>query len=243
MNWGKSNMEKNVRELITDISIENGFFPEDLANCYEKHSEKIDNIISVFDLKTPQDKEIVEAACEIISSSFEKSDNQVDFEAEIPKETKLLVITAFMRNIQFFSMCWNLVILEKNSVSKNQPNAFVFGWNCAKRIPVYEYQEYMAAAGDGMRKFGKENEISDFGKLGQMCEIEDKEYQFYIDLNQNVASKKFALELEFTNADENYKTSIVSKGDGTCRLYSQPVQVGDIFRGIKNLIVKIIPEE
>ncbi len=236
-------MEKNVRELITDISIENGFFPEDLANCYEKHSEKIDNIISVFDLKTPQDKEIVEAACEIISSSFEKSDNQVDFEAEIPKETKLLVITAFMRNIQFFSMCWNLVILEKNSVSKNQPNAFVFGWNCAKRIPVYEYQEYMAAAGDGMRKFGKENEISDFGKLGQMCEIEDKEYQFYIDLNQNVASKKFALELEFTNADENYKTSIVSKGDGTCRLYSQPVQVGDIFRGIKNLIVKIIPEE
>ena len=236
-------MEKNVRELITDISIENGFFPEDLANCYEKHSEKIDNIISVFDLKTPQDKEIVEAACEIISSSFEKSDNQVDFEAEIPKETKLLVITAFMRNIQFFSMCWNLVILEKNSVSKNQPNAFVFGWNCAKRIPVYEYQEYMAAAGDGMRKFGKENEISDFGKLGQMCEIEDKEYQFYIDLNQNVASKKFAVELEFTNADENYKTSIVSKGDGTCRLYSQPVQVGDIFRGIKNLIVKIIPEE
>ncbi len=236
-------MEKNVRELITDISIENGFFPVDLANCYEKHSEKIDNIISVFDLKTPQDKEIVEAACEIISSSFEKSDNQVDFEAEIPKETKLLVITAFMRNIQFFSMCWNLVILEKNSVSKNQPNAFVFGWNCAKKIPVYEYQEYMAAAGDGMRKFGKENEISDFGKLGQMCEIEDKEYQFYIDLNQNVASKKFVVELEFTNADENYKTSIVSKGDGTCRLYSQAVQVGDIFRGIKNLIVKIIPEE
>ena len=236
-------MEKNVRELITDISIENGFFPEDLSNCYEKHSEKIDNIISVFDLKTPQDKKIVEAACEIISSSFEKSDNQADFEAEIPKETKLLVITAFMRNIQFFSMCWNLVILEKNSVSKNQPNAFVFGWNCAKRIPIYEYQEYMAAAGDGMRKFGKENEISDFGKLGQMCEIEDKEYQFYIDLNQNVASKKFAVELEFTNADENYKTSIVSKGDGTCRLYSQPVQVGDIFRGIKNLIVKIIPEE
>ncbi len=236
-------MEKNVRELITDISIENGFFPADLANCYEKHSEKIDNIISVFDLKTPQDKKIVEAACEIISSSFEKSDNQVDFEAEIPKETKLLVITAFLKSIQFFSMCWNLVILEKNSVSKNQPNAFVFDWNCAKRISIYEYQEYMAAAGDGMRKFGKENEISDFGKLGQMCEIEDKEYQFYIDLNQNVASKKFAVELEFTNADENYKTSIVSKGDGTCRLYSQPVQVGDIFRGIKNLIVKIIPEE
>ena len=236
-------MEKNVRELITDISIENGFFPADLANCYEKHSEKIDNIISVFDLKTPQDKKIVEAACEIISSSFEKSDNQVDFEAEIPKETKLLVITAFLKSIQFFSMCWNLVILEKNSVSKNQPNAFVFDWNCAKRISIYEYQEYMAAAGDGMRKFGKENEISDFGKLGQMCEIEDKEYQFYIDLNQNVASKKFAVELEFTNADENYKTSIISKGDGTCRLYSQPVQVGDIFRGIKNLIVKIIPEE
>lgn len=243
MNWGKSNMEKNVRELITDISIENGFFPEDLSKCYEKHSEKIDNIISVFDLKTPQDKKIVEAACEIISSSFEKSNNQVDFEAEIPKETKLLVITAFLKSIQFFSMCWNLVILEKNSVSKNQPNAFVFDWNCAKRISIYEYQEYMAAAGDGMRKFGKENEISDFGKLGQMCEIEDKEYQFYIDLNQNVASKKFAVELEFTNADENYKTSIVSKGDGTCRLYSQPVQVGDIFRGIKNLIVKIIPEE
>lgn len=243
MNWGKSNMEKNVRELITDISIENGFFPVDLANCYEKHSEKIDNIISVFDLKMPQDKEIVEAACEIISSSFEKSDNRSDFEVEIPEETKLIVITAFMRNIQFFSMCWNLFILEKNSVAKNQPDVLKFDWNSAKKIPVYEYQEFMAAAGDGMRKFGKENEISDFGKLGQMCEIEDREYQFYIDLNQNAALKKFVVELEFSNADENYKTSIVSKGDGTCRLYSQPVQVGDIFRGIKNLIVKIIPEE
>lgn len=236
-------MEKNVRELITDISIENGFFPVDLANCYEKHSEKIDNIISVFDLKMPQDKEIVEAACEIISSSFEKSDNRSDFEVEIPEETKLIVITAFMRNIQFFSMCWNLFILEKNSVAKNQPDVLKFDWNSAKKIPVYEYQEFMAAAGDGMRKFGKENEISDFGKLGQMCEIEDREYQFYIDLNQNAALKKFVVELEFSNADENYKTSIVSKGDGTCRLYSQPVQVGDIFRGIKNLIVKIIPEE
>lgn len=236
-------MEKNVRELITDISIENGFFPVDLANCYEKYSDKIDNIISVFDLKMPQDKEIVEAACEIISSSFEKSDNRSDFEVEIPEETRLFVITAFMRNIQFFSMCWNLFILEKNSAAKNQPDVLKFDWNSAKKIPVYEYQEFMAAAGDGMRKFGKENEISDFGKLGQMCEIEDKEYQFYIDLNQNAALKKFVVELEFSNADENYKTSIVSKGDGTCRLYSQPVQVGDIFRGIKNLIVKIIPEE
>lgn len=194
-------------------------------------------------MKTPQDKEIVEAACEIISSSFEKSDNHSDFEVEIPEETKLFVITAFMKSIQFFSMCWNLFILEKNSVAKNQPNVLKFDWNSAKKIPVYEYQEFMAAAGDGMRKFGKENEISDFGKLGQMCEIEDREYQFYIDLNQNAALKKFVVELEFSNADENYKTSIVSKGDGTCRLYSQPVQVGDIFRGIKNLIVKIIPEE
>ncbi len=236
-------MEKNVRELITDISIENGFFPEDLANCYENHSAEIDNIISVFDLKTPQDKEIIEVACEIISNSFEKSNNQADFGQKIPKETKLFVITAFMKSIQFFSMCWNLVILEENTASKNQPNVFQFDWNSAKQIHVYEYQEYMAAAGDGMRKFGKESEISGFGKLGQMCEIEDKEYQFYIELDQEVASKKFVVEIEFSNADENYKTSIVSKGDGTCRLYSQPIQVGDIFGGIKNLIVKIIPEE
>ena len=55
-------MKKNVKELIIDISVENGIFPEDLANCYEKYSDKIDNIISVFDLKTPQDEEIVEIA-------------------------------------------------------------------------------------------------------------------------------------------------------------------------------------
>lgn len=231
-------MEENIRTVIRKISINNGFFPIDLANCYERNSDLIDNVISIFELRSEKDKKILDAACGIIEGYFH---NCFSVENNMVGELKLLAVTAFMHNIQFFSMCWNYMIVKKHLPADVGINVVKLDWDSAKYLKIYDYQEYMAASGGGMRKFGKERTISTFGKIGQMCEIEDGEYQFYIELNKVAALEKFVMEIEFENAGAFFSVSIASNGDGTKKLYSQPVEVKDVFCGIRNLVIKVLP--
>lgn len=233
-------MEKNVNQLIIDISINYGFFPLDISNCYEQNSEYIDNIIEVFQFRSEEDENVIETACEVLSNSFENFANSHKFETESTREQKLLVITAFLENVQFFSMCWNFMMIEKY---KKTAAIIKSDWNSLYEKQLYNYQECLAAGSEGMKKFGKEHNVTGFGVLGQMCDNEDCEYQFYINLTEEASKKAFTVEIEFLNTDIKYTASIISSGDGSKLLHSDSIKVADIFSGIRNLIIKIIPTE
>lgn len=235
-------MEKNIKQLIADISIDHGFFPLDIAECYEQNSEYIDGITDVFQFRSEKDEAVVETACEVLCQSFGNFNSLFDLKKESTDEQKLLVITAFMENSRFFSMCWNWMMMEKHGSSAASANVRNIDWNAVAYKSVYDYQEYKAAGSSGMKKFGKENPIAGFGVFGQMCDNEDGEYQFYINLTDEAAVKSFTIEIEFMNSDVKYNASIISTGDGTKILHSDSVEVTDIFGGVRNLIIKVLPK-
>lgn len=209
----------------------------------EDHQEEITRQIN--SLFTPfGDEKIIGTAQYLIAKTF-------DGFGEIEKpdyfdEYKECVLAGFIQDMSFFSSCWNYMVLEKNKVSivpkktVNQNNMS----NPVLRSKTYSLgdRELIAAASEGMRKFGDEHIIENFGIFGQLCDNEDKEYQFYINLDDSLMTQKFRCEIEFTNANKKYTSVILSSGDGTKILHSDSIEVEDIYLGIRDLIIKIIFE-
>lgn len=235
-------MTESIQKTLYDMAAEEDFYYLDIDSYCKNNEEKLKKCVNIFKIQDEKSDFILETAKYLIAkrfANFETITKPDNFE-----QYKKLVLACFIFDLSFFSMCWNYMMLEKHHIEiKAQRTNSVFSVDFASinNFNVYDYQEYKAAGSEGIRKFGNDHEISGFGKIGQMCDNTDKEYQFYIELEEAAASKKFTVEIEFKNKDENYKVKIISLGDGKKLLRSDCVEVSDIYSGIHNLIIKIIP--
>lgn len=238
-------MTKRVSEILYEMAAEEGFYFLDIERFCKKNKDEIQKLNTIFDTDDDRNDEIMDVAHYLISKTFDNFENYE--KPENFENDKNLVLAGFIENQSFFSMCWNYMLMEKHKVSivpKKVRRSNENYLNNILKFKTYSFgdNEYKAAASEGMRNFGEEHSIENFGLFGQQCDNEDREYQFYLVLNDSVVTKKFRCEIEFMNSNEKYSSVILSNGDGTKILHSDPIEVQDIYSGIKDLVIKIFFE-
>lgn len=220
-------MDRNeYLEFVNKLQLDNDVFPSDLQDCREDNQKAIENIQSIFDLKTKDDYLYLFAVIELLSDSelVDKIKNNLLIEngnkfqlneIGIPNwKMKTLILTAFEDNIIFFSMAYNWISLCEYIVQNDKKinsvpeKTFVIMYITKNESYMREtsVMKMKAAAKAGPSAFGEPVKIEDLGTVYVQAEKNKTgkyDVSMYLLLDEQNKNTDVKLEITFLNVKDN----------------------------------------